>query len=401
MISFQEYVQELEARLQAYEANAIERNVALQQVSQKLKLENDKLKDENLQLRKQLNDFNKQPNNNSSSSNPTTGTKRKFKEEQSAMIDQHQSTHHPQVSSSTPSNTSRRMSNISTSNFISDLPVNDEFDEFFKCGFCTDETPCVCRDITSSQQQSQQSQPQQIQHSSSPKKESSILDNLPSYKPPVPLRNKRSSNSKKLFKVQTECSGDPDNCMACQQDNTLACRDDKPGRTFFEALQGSVCQDSKEGCQKCSNKNHKHNSNENSNISNERPSSSSNQSQTPNSIPASDAWRRLKSHPNIGLADLALLADVVASRTRCSGTELHQQVEAVLESVPAEAEVKVEVDDQLPVQNQHHYDDQEHQKHPPRLVPQDQLLLSSKRRKLLVEMGAVRDALDVLDRFSN
>ncbi|KAG8681381.1 hypothetical protein FRC08_015672, partial [Ceratobasidium sp. 394] len=30
-------------------------------------------------------------------------------------------------------------------------------------------------------------------------------------------------------------------------------------------------------------------------------------------------WARLKAHPNVAFADLALLADVVARRTKCTG----------------------------------------------------------------------------------
>ena len=36
-------------------------------------------------------------------------------------------------------------------------------------------------------------------------------------------------------------------------------------------------------------------------------------------MPASEAWRTLKAHPHIAFADLAMLADVVARRTKCSG----------------------------------------------------------------------------------
>lgn len=45
------------------------------------------------------------------------------------------------------------------------------------------------------------------------------------------------------------------------------------------------------------------------------------------SMPCSDAWRQLKAHPNIGYANLQLLADVVSRRTRCDGpasTAAHQ-----------------------------------------------------------------------------
>lgn len=36
-------------------------------------------------------------------------------------------------------------------------------------------------------------------------------------------------------------------------------------------------------------------------------------------IPCSDAWATLREHPNIGYANLDMLASVVAKRTQCSG----------------------------------------------------------------------------------
>ena len=36
----------------------------------------------------------------------------------------------------------------------------------------------------------------------------------------------------------------------------------------------------------------------------------------------SHAWQKLKAHPNVDFADLSLLAEVVASRTKCAGPQL-------------------------------------------------------------------------------
>ncbi|TIC16279.1 hypothetical protein E3Q15_01216 [Wallemia mellicola] len=370
----QEYVQELEQRLAAYEANAIERNVALQQVSQKLKQENDALKDENVVLKKRLQRYEDGSSTASGSSHDTSATQRAIKRKYRDMYESPNEIPQPEIAPSPI-----KLQNILQ---VDQLKVDDELDRFFSCGFCSEETPCVCRQVTT-------------QESAPPA--ASILDNPPAYQPAQPLRKKRTSG-KKLFQVQTECSGDPDNCMACQQDDSLACRDDKPGRAFFEALQGSVCTEGSpsQKCQGCP--------------THTPPGAGMEVDENGQSIPASDAWRRLKSHPNIGLADLALLADLVASRTSCTGAELHQQVEKVLENVPPEAEVKVDL---ARLQQQESNSQPSSLQRPsgqarrnstslqlPQLVPQEQLVSNSKRRRLLVEMGAVRDALDVLDRFS-
>ncbi|TIA93130.1 hypothetical protein E3P99_00273 [Wallemia hederae] len=438
----QEYVQELEQRLQAYEANSIERNVALQQVSQKLKQENDALKDENTELRVRLARYERQDvasmssapsssggsSRNLSTNSQNTAThraiKRKFKDTYNSSYSngesyvEYRDVHQPVLSQSIPSSlppTPQTHTQISPQKPPAiqqhspvKLQVDDELDRFFSCGFCSEETPCVCRQV-SAQDEAQLVAPMiATAPAPAPTSTTSLLDNPPSFAPAQPLRKKRTT-SKKLFAVQTECSGDPDNCMACQVDDSLACRDDKPGRAFFEALQGSVCQDG-EGKQKCDGcPTHQRGQHDAEHRDRDTPTERGQEDTLVDangqSIPASDAWRRLKSHPNIGLADLALLADLVGSRTRCTGAELHQQVEKVLENVPSQAEVTVDVDRlnsssssaqaRTPTARRNSTSLQL-----PQLVPQDQLVSSSKRRKLLVEMGAVRDALDVLDRFS-
>ena len=443
----QEYVQELEQRLQAYEANSIERNVALQQVSQKLKQENDELKDENTELRSRLARYERldvasassaASSSNGSSRNASTNSqntathraiKRKFKDTYNnnsssysggEAYAEYRNIQQPVLSQPTPSSlplapqTQTQLSPQKPPAIQQHSPVklqvDDELDRFFSCGFCSEETPCVCRQV-SAQDEAQLVAPMIAAAPAPapvPTATTSLLDNPPSFAPAQPLRKKRTT-SKKLFAVQTECSGDPDNCMACQVDDSLACRDDKPGRAFFEALQGSVCQDG-DGKQKCDGcPTHQGGQNDAKRRDRDTPLERGQDDTLVDangqSIPASDAWRRLKSHPNIGLADLALLADLVGSRTRCTGAELHQQVEKVLENVPSQAEVTVDMD------RLNSSSSAEQARTPtarrnstslqlPQLVPQDQLVSSSKRRKLLVEMGAVRDALDVLDRFS-
>ncbi|TIB13972.1 hypothetical protein E3P89_02149 [Wallemia ichthyophaga] len=384
----QEYVQELEQRLQEFESNSIQRHIALQQVSQKLKQENDTLKEENVHLKRRL----------EMGTQTRRAMKRKFSTT-AADTAYAANTHAQQTKHTTPPPPPIK------------LHVDDDLDKFFSCGFCSEETPCVCRQISEAATDKADNAAVETTETITPP--TKILDNPPSIAPAQPLRKKRTQ-SKKLFTVQTECSGDPENCMACQVDDSLACRDDKPGRAFFEALQGSVCQDGGGArCEGCPGHNKEYSQGEGKkkkdlheeaeeSTPEERAQERVNNTHTP-SIPASDAWRRLKSHPNIGLADLALLADLVGSRTRCTGAELHQQVEKVLENVHRDAEVRVDMgssNNELDTSNHASARRNSTSLQLPQLVPHDQLISNSKRRKLLVEMGAVRDALDVLDRFS-
>ncbi|GAA99824.1 uncharacterized protein L969DRAFT_84169 [Mixia osmundae IAM 14324] len=43
-------------------------------------------------------------------------------------------------------------------------------------------------------------------------------------------------------------------------------------------------------------------------------------------MPANEAWRQLRAHPNIGFADLQMLADVVAQSSKCSGPRIPSPV---------------------------------------------------------------------------
>lgn len=108
-------------------------------------------------------------------------------------------------------------------------------------------------------------------------------------------------------------------------------------------------------------------------------------------IPTNDAWARLKSHPNIAFADLSLLADVVARRTKCTGPR-----------VPLSP---------TPERNISHYDDGRQDEHEAEdeplhidptyphltLVPQEALVRSRRERFMRVQTEGVRDALAMLD----
>lgn len=172
----------------------------------------------------------------------------------------------------------------------------------------------------------------------------SILENLPPYQPPVPLRRRTTNpNLKPIFPVVAPtqdcpvgakgatCSGDPANC--------LACADDQFGQAFCAAIgqslassapcancpslaapagtspAGSGCCGNPGGCCRAS------------------PASSAATASPiaaptphlaggapPETIPCDDAWRQIKAqNPQVSFADLTLLAEVVARRSKCTG----------------------------------------------------------------------------------
>lgn len=210
----------------------------------------------------------------------------------------------------------------------------------FDCGFCSDDTPCVCRELAAQQAadrsvlttfKSEEFTPSMIasvnrvvrlepapqpQQPASP----SILDNLPAYQPPVPLRRRATPgvvNSIFPVQVMTEaqslnspsyptCSGDPSNC--------LACADDAFGKAFCSAIEKTVA--SRPPCIDCPSCG--------SPGSCGCPSTSTSHSSydTSETIPTNDAWREIKAHPNVSFADLSLLASVVASRSKCTGPRI-------------------------------------------------------------------------------
>lgn len=195
----------------------------------------------------------------------------------------------------------------------------------FECGLCTDGTSCVCREMVLNSPATPFKTETTVPPASlvpvalppNPQMEAqSILDNLPPYQPPVPLRRRPEVRPlRSLFPVvplsgsssqvtQTSpvgCSGDPSNC--------LACADDVFGQAFCAAVgeslaAGGPCADCPSGT--------KYGDSPHSSASRE----GGNPAET---IPTSDAWRQLKSHPNVSFADLTLLAEVVARRSKCVG----------------------------------------------------------------------------------
>jgi AP-1-like factor len=208
------------------------------------------------------------------------------------------------------------------SNNLVRTSIADDLDspfENFDCGFCDDNTPCVCREILQQHVADRIGRPNQstvkIDHveapgvasSSTSQAQSSILDHLPAYQPAVPLRrralNKQTARRNSIFPVVQPpselptCSGDPRNCRACASDDF--------GKAFCDAVNDSMAASEAVDAMDTSEDPYQ-------SIRGAQPVSQA-------MVPCDDAWRQLKSHPNVEFSDLKLLADVVARRSKCTG----------------------------------------------------------------------------------
>ena len=265
-----------------------------------------------------------------------------------------------------------------------------------------------------------------------------------------------------------KCSGDPSNCPAC--------KDDDFGKAFCQALGDSACSNSP--CATCPNPEACAGKNQDSQPSTTTPSSDgvrmiqfspvrpdcqrsvssssvpaapigpqptgSNLISQSGKIPVNEAWARLKSHPGIAFADLSMLADVVARRTKCSGpvavihpppgaatpdreaarSPANLDFKASSSSSPMWEERPNRKDDSpiLLTDPHAHYKAQEQHRAlygpttpmgtapstsgaqgdsysspPPVLVPQEELRECGRRRIREVDAAGVRDALRILD----
>ncbi len=199
----------------------------------------------------------------------------------------------------------------------------------FECDLCTCSTSCVCREMVLDPPPAT---PFKTETTSIPAASmvpvalppasqlgtQSILDNLPPYQPPVPLRRRAEVRPlRSLFPVipssgsssqvtqsgPVDCSGDPSNC--------LACADDVFGQAFCAAVGESLtCSGPCADCPRANGTKFGDSA---------HSTSGSREGGNTETIPTSDAWRQLKSHPNVSFADLSLLAEVVARRSKCSG----------------------------------------------------------------------------------
>jgi AP-1-like factor len=208
------------------------------------------------------------------------------------------------------------------------------------CGLCSNGGPCLCDEILRGEQ------PKAPVESSVPladiedhpfvQPRSCLLSNPPPYQAPVPLRRRPNTNkTSTIFAIRappadatsstSTCSGDPSNC--------LACADDPFGKAFCTAVNQSMMAVSPEPCGNCprlgidpviTGSGNGCRSPCASCPRRDGPAtraaplhlsiSSSNAS-----VPCNVVWQQIKEHPNASFADLRLLADVVARRSKCTG----------------------------------------------------------------------------------
>lgn len=230
---------------------------------------------------------------------------------------------------------------------------------FDSCGLCSETTPCICRELFREDVMRNETEDLAKARSISPVVHS-ILDNLPPYQPPVPLkrRSKSSSTSSKqppVFLIYdsasatvapvTEsvatCSGDPNNCSACS--------DDSFGKAFCSAL-SSACSAGR--CRGCAGKRLRLARDPTSPTADEgiysadgiidtitiQPTSRPSVLQPvfgsapmgpPTTMPTAHAWATLKAHPAIqcgSFHNLDLLATVVAQSTRCASPRINVEL---------------------------------------------------------------------------
>lgn len=439
----QSQLAELQARVQQYEQGEIERNVALQNIAKRLKEENEDLRRENRQLKEQLLTFEQdlEPSKTDRKRNriysPLSDVDPIKKSKPSLDPPE---THvrlgsyynNPSPRSITISSGSNDTSDSLSSEGQADMPQSPTLNLWqfppagrlihldgmsFSCGLCREDTLCVCREFVVPQAQVAQSGTEykvsntyELPSTSSdpnpqpphaelipPPCMSGILEKLPDYQPPIPLRRKPGlSSGNTVFAVgpptpqPVKCSGDPTNCGACA--------DDAFGKAFCGAIKESVSKSLP--CLNCTCERGRF-------VSDSLPGSRTDSQaqlsmrappvhplQPPEMIPTNDAWRQLKSHPNVAFTDLSLLADVVARRSKC---------DASVDIPPTSLEsIDTPSLKGFPIPHDHASATEMNRERnsggdSPRLVPQDVLLRCARERVREVETDAVRAALRFLD----
>ena len=350
----QSQLADLQARVQSYEQGEMERNVALQNIAKRLKEENAALRKENASLRDELRKFRPESSPEAERKRWREGSSTPYASRDSSARKRIKTDGLPALSpDSVPSSAmsllpspSSLVSSPESDSAASSVPndtyspisfsarspnppvypqttqqpamaslftgfsggkvpgcVNENrgvnsFDfDMVDCGFCSDDTPCVCRELalqhvaariavhgdvpgstpsipnntTSTAQVSSHSPPEVKMESrgsisisstpqippatapvSLPSTSSSILENLPAYSPPVPLPRRRSSEQNAhtpifpVFPPQSvgqrplrPARSTTPNCTG-DPSNCLACADDPFGKAFCAALGGSV-----------------------------------------------------------------------------------------------------------------------------------------------------------------
>lgn len=476
----QSQLADLQARIQMYEQGEIERNVALQNVAKRLKEDNEKLRAENATLQDRVHllegQLQEHTKKRSGASLSYYVPEKKIRlgspgitfspADHIHVFDASPMSTPPSMASSPASSCDSQMSfdpspeplEQRTHSMIVDLPssVSEShqsslsmprmmdsagiYGSTFDCGFCNEDTPCVCREIAMQDHQASLCGgikdeelmpltnvmdlpmpttivlPDPEQHPILPppkQSHKSILDNLPAYQAAVPLKRSAGRRATAKFSFQlvppqsspSGCSGDPKNCPACS--------DDSFGRAFCSAIGESMadmppCVDCPGGCKKIEG-----------NDLHDLPSSSQTAASTPPSvsppseitlaapaarshrIPTNDAWAQLKAHPNVAFTDLKMLADVVAQRSKCTGPRVklspHPEVqEGLVDDSPVlltdPHAVYTAQPDAGPSPAQGVVSDPALT-----LVPHEELIRCGRRQVREVEADGVREALRLLD----
>lgn len=377
----QSQLADLQARVQSYEQGEIERSVALQAAAKRLKEENDCLHQENKLLRDRILEL-----ESASQLQKVQDDKKRPREEPLDDVEHafpkkvRLYNASPKIAiegscAATPLLTPAGSTTSDLSRLL-ELPDREksslESSGILYCGLCSDNTPCVCRELilhtknsriqpTMNEEYPQRTGPM----SSFELKSDSILYNLPPYQAPVPLRKRIHPKGKSVFPIHKDersdkpanCSGDPDNCMACANDSF--------GKEFCTTLNKAHTP-----CDDCPS--------ENVDIDVQGEASRSDVFSHPGvdseTIPTNTAWQQLKAHPNVAFADLSLLADVVARRSKCTGPRI------LLSPGPDDSRRHGGREDT-----------------PPQLVPQELLVQCGQQRMRQVQAAGVRDALRLLD----
>lgn len=446
----QSQLAELQARIKQYEQGEIERNVTLQTISKRLKEENEQLRRENTILKERIslcetehltdsgeNVLRKRRRGNHSSVSPEAeepATKRAKGTDHpapSSLATSYASYPSPASMASPPDSSDSPVSGFSSNPLPSEYPsshfapagpdVVDSMDRLSQdtenrfppssCGLCSDSTDCFCRNMMSEvANEPLLTVPLRMEHFERKKSDTSIvkgpeiespsfnsiLEKLPPYQPAVPLRRRTAASvAKPIFELSAAgagsstltsgpptCSGDPDNCMACA--------DDTFGQAFCAAVGESA---STAECENCPCRD--------SDAPGHSPSQPRNNNQgRSDTIPTDHAWRQLKLHPNVGFADLTLLADVVARRSKCTGPRVVISP-ALGAATPDRADSPPGVPTPPPRQEllntmMRNVRDRAPGS-PPRLVPQEVLIECGRRRVREVRADAVKEALHMLD----
>lgn len=302
-------------------------------------------------------------------------------------------------------------------------PENSDLNQFpaFDCGLCTEDTPCVCREIVIQEFvklkasdsvsfdllefPNTTSAPSTGPQTSTGPPTPLILDNMPEYQPPVPLRRRPAASSGKVvFPVTTpkqkppaNCSGNPADCMACA--------DDSFGRAFCTAI-GDACANCPCGSEGPLST---PDSGEKGFHGNSIATSAALHTVTEmcsdhevETMPTNVAWAQLKRHPNVAFTDLSLLADVVARRPKCTGPRI------VISPAPNSATSEIEGHQSTSQPSTTELESRavsvrtgedvfRREGSPPMLVPQEVLIRCGRERLSEVRADAVRDALRLLD----